>query len=150
MVVTWIPSSDLEAFRRTESSRLSCVSPGALFVLKYCSLTRCEGRFPGTFRRHILHNTSGLSHIRKYIWYKSVTEPDAWSQRKVLSTQLVKTARWIFVWGRYNFVRQLSLQIREAVLCECQNLFWVKTKEVCSNVSSDVFFLFKFSLFFPL
>ena len=59
MVVSRIPSSDLEAFRRTESSRLSCVSPGTLFVLKYCSLTRCEGRFSGHFP-HILHNTSGL------------------------------------------------------------------------------------------
>ena len=49
-MVPWIPSSDFEAFRRTKSLRLSCVSPGTLFVLKYRSLTRCEGRFPGTFR----------------------------------------------------------------------------------------------------
>ena len=58
MVVPWIPSSDLEIFRRTEFSRLSCVSPGTLFVLKNYNLTRCEGRFPGTFRTFCITHPS--------------------------------------------------------------------------------------------
>ena len=56
MVVPCIPSSDLEAFRRTESSRLSCVSPGTLFVLKYC---RCDVR--DAFRTLSAHSAQ---HIR--------------------------------------------------------------------------------------
>ena len=74
MVVPWIPSSDLEASRRTESSRLSCVSPGILFVLKYCSLTRCEGRFPEFPVSGVIKNTGYIIETTRKILGKHVPE----------------------------------------------------------------------------
>ena len=109
MVVPWTSSSDLEAFRRTESSRLSCVSPGTLFVLKYCSLTRCEGRFPGTFRTFcITHLGWAPSYLSELLETYRPPRYLRSSSKHLSSWQLRKLTLWTMVTELFPFVHQNS------------------------------------------